>query len=57
MEGIQKMGGKPQRFCSDEEGSLNSGVVKEYLNKENIEIPLTRGHPNFTERGIRTFKN
>ena len=57
MEGIQKMGGKPQRFYSDEEGSLNSGVVKEYLDKENIEIHLTRGHPNFAERGIRTFKD
>ena len=57
MKGIQKMGGKPQRFYSDEEGSLNSGVVKEYLDKENIEIHLTRGHPNFAERGIRTFKD
>ena len=57
MEGIQKMGGRPQRFYSDEEGSLNSGVVKEYLDKENIEIHLTRGHPNFAERGIRTFKD
>ena len=57
MEGIQKMGGKPQRFYSNEEGSLNSGVVKEYLDKENIEINLTRGHPNFAERGIRTFKD
>ena len=33
MEGVQKMGGKPQRFYSDEEGSLNS-VVKEYLEKK-----------------------
>ena len=40
MEGIQKMGGKPQRFYSDEEGSLNSGGVKEYLDKENIETHL-----------------
>ena len=57
MEGIQKMGGKPQRFYSDEEGSLNSGVVQEYLDKESIEIHLTRGHPNFAERCIRTFKD
>ena len=57
MEGIQKMGGKPQRFYSDEEGSLTGKVVNEYLEKENIEIHLTRGHPNFAERGIRTFKD
>ena len=57
MEGIQKMGGKPQRFYSDEEGSLTGKVVNEYMEKENIEIHLTRGHPNFAERGIRTFKD
>ena len=57
MEGIQKMGGKPQRFYSDEEGSLAGKVVIEYLQKENIEMHLTRGRPNFAERGIRTFKD
>ena len=57
MEGIQKMGGKPERLYSDEEGSLNSKVVKEYLEDEDIEIHLTRGHPNFAERGIRTVKD
>ena len=34
MEVVQKMEGKPQRFCSDEEIRLNSGVVEEYLEKE-----------------------
>ena len=57
MEGIQKMGGKPQRFYSDEEGSLTGKVVNEYLEKENIEIHLTRGHPNFAERAVRTVKD
>ena len=57
MEGIQKMGGKPQRFYSDEEGSLTGKVVNEYLQMENIEMHLTRGHPNFAERAIRTFKD
>ena len=57
VEGMQKMGGKPQRFYSDEEGTLTGKVVNEYLQKENIEMHLTRGHPNFAERGIRTFKD
>ena len=34
MEAVQKMGKAPLRVYSDEEGSLNSGVVKEYLDKE-----------------------
>ena len=50
------MGGKPQRFYSTEEGSLKSKIVKEHLDKENIEIHLSRGHPNSAERGIRTFQ-
>ena len=57
MEAQHEMGKPPQRYYSDEEGSLNSKVVKEYLDKENIEIHLTRGHPNFAERVIRTVKD
>ena len=57
MERLQKMGDKPKMFYSDEEGSLHSKTVIEYLEKENIEIHRTRGHPAFAERFIRTYKD
>ena len=41
MEGLQKMGDKPKMFYSDEEGSLYSKTVIEYLEK--IEIHRTSG--------------
>ena len=57
MEGINKMGKAPELIYSDEEGSLNSSVLKEYFDKEKIETYQTRGHSSFSERYIRTFKN
>ena len=57
MEGIQKMGGKPKMFYADEEPSLYSNPVMEYLEKEKIEIHRTRGHPAFAERFIRAYKD
>ena len=57
MEGLQKMGDKPKMFYSDEEGSLCSKTVIEYLEKEKIEIHRTRGHPAFAERFIRAYKD
>ena len=57
MEGINKMGKAPELLYSDEEGSLNSSVLKEYFDKEKIETYQTRGHSSFSERYIRTFKD
>ena len=57
MEGLEKMGDKPKMFYSDEEGSLYSKTVIEYLEGEKIEIHRTRGHPAFAERFIRTYKD
>ena len=57
LEGLQKMGDKPKMFYSDEEGSLYSKTVIEYLEGEKIEIHRTRGHPAFAERFIRTYKD
>ena len=57
MEGLQKMGEKPKMFYSDEEGSLYSQPVLEFLEDEKIEIHRTRGHPAFAERFIRTYKD
>ena len=44
-------------FYADEEPSLYSNPVMEYLEKEKIEIHRTRGHPAFAERFIRTYKD
>ena len=44
-------------FYSDEEGSLYTKTVIEYLEGEKIEIHRTRGHPAFAERFIRTYKH
>ena len=57
IEGINKMGKKPELIYSDDEGSLNSNVIKEYIESQKIEIHRTRTHPAFAERFIRTFKN
>ena len=57
IEGLQKMGKKPKLLYSDEEGSLNSNDIMSYLEKENIEIHKTRGHPFFAERFIRSYKD
>ena len=45
MEGLQTMGNKPKMFCSDEEESLHSKTVIEYLEGEQTEMHRTRGHP------------
>ena len=39
------MGGIPKMSYSDEEGSSYSNTVLQYLEKEKIEIPRTRGMP------------
>ena len=57
MEGLNKMDKKPELLYGDDEGSLNSQVVNEYLTNEKIELHRTRGHPAFAERLIRTFKD
>ena len=57
MEGLQEMGDKPKMFHGDEDGSVYSNTVIEYLEDENIEIHRTRGHPAFAERFIRTYKD
>ena len=36
MEGIKKMGGKPKIIHSDEEGSLFSSTITDYLDEEKL---------------------
>ena len=59
LEGIQKMGDKPDMIYSDEESSLIGDRVdiRGALKERGIELHTTRGHPNFAERFIRTFKD
>ena len=57
MEGVSKMGGKPKMIYSDEEGSLFSSTITDYLDEEKFELHTARGHPAFGERFIRTFKD
>ena len=57
IEGINKMGKKPELIYSDDEGSLNSNVIKEYIESQKIKIHRTRTHPAFAERFVRTFKD
>ena len=51
------MKGKPENIYSDEEGSLYNKTVEDYFKEEGIELYRTRGHPNFAERFIRTYKD
>ena len=57
MQGLNQMDKNPELLYGDDEGSLNSHVVNEYLTKEKIELHRTRGHPAFAESFIRNFKN
>ena len=57
LEGMQKMKGKPGIIYSDEKGSLYNKTVEDYFKEEGIELYRTRGHPNFAERFIRTYKD
>ena len=57
IEGINKMGKKPELFYSDDKGSLNSNVIiKEYIESQKKEIHRTRTHPAFAERFIRAAR-
>ena len=56
IEGLNKMGKKPKMVYADMEGSFTSNIIKEYFDKEGIELYLTRGHAPVAERFIRTYK-
>ena len=56
LEGINKMGGKPDIIYSDDEGALSSPAMREYFQKQKIKHIITRSHAWFAERFIRTFK-
>ena len=57
IECVHKMGKEPKIIYTDDETALNTEAIQKYLKDENIEHHRTRAHPNFSERGIRTFKD
>jgi hypothetical protein len=56
LEGINKMGEKPDIIYTDDEGALSTTAMKEYFEKQKIKHIVTRSHAWFAERFIRTFK-
>jgi len=56
-EAIDAMGKKPKILYTDDEGSFNSNFLKTYLTDAKINHIISRSHPHFVERFIRTFKN
>ena len=48
---------KPEIIFTDQEGSFLSKVVQSYLKEHDIKHLVTRSHPAYAERAIRTIKN
>ena len=57
IEGFNKMGGKPKLLYTDDETALSTKSIQDYLKEHDIEHHRTRGHAQFSERGIRTLKD
>ena len=57
MEALKKMNGKPELLYTDDETALNTQAIQYYLKEQGIAHHRTRGHPNFSERAIRTYKD
>ena len=57
LEGINKMGKKPDIIYTDDEGALSTPAMKEYFEQQKIKHIITRTHAWFAERFIRTFKD
>ena len=57
IEGLNKMNGKPELLYTDDETALNTQAIQDYLKEQGIAHHRTRGHPNFSERAIRTYKD
>ena len=57
IECVHKMGKKPKIVYTDNEAALSKEAIQTYFKEQNIEQHITRAHPNFSERAIRTFKD
>ena len=56
MEALKGMGSKPKLIYTDDK-AIASSDFKQYVEDEGIQLYRTRGHPAFSERFIRTFKD
>ncbi len=56
IEAIHNMGKKPKMIMTDDEGSLKTNSIQDYLKNNNICHYVTQSHPHFAERFIRTLK-
>ena len=57
IECFNKMGKFPKILYTDDESALNTKSIQDYLKEKGIQHHTTRGHPNFSERAIRSFKD
>jgi len=57
MEGFVKMGKKPKRIYSDNEGAIRSNLFEEYCKEHNIHLIFTKTHAWAVERFIRTLRD
>ena len=55
-EGFKDTGGKPERICTDDAGSLISKLLQYYFKQNTIKPITTRTHTPVAERAVRTIK-
>ena len=56
IEGVKKMGKKPEIIYTDEETSFSTDYLQKYFKEQGIQHYITRGHATFAEVAIKTFK-
>ena len=57
IEGIKKMGKKPELIYTDDGTAFSTAYLQEYFKDEGIQHYITRGHAPFAEVAIKTFKS
>ena len=57
IESIHKMGKKPKIVYTDDEGAISKELIQTSFKEQKTEHHITRAHPDFSERAIRTFKD
>ena len=57
LECLNKMGKNPEIIYTDDETSLSSKSIQDYLKEKNIKHIISRGHAWFAERAVRSFKD
>ena len=54
---IESLHKKPKIVYTDDEGAICKESIQTYFKEQRFEHHITRAHPNFSERAIRTFKD